>query len=129
VAHMPVEVIDIGEIPTPAMTQAITLANSLQSEFFFDRLADGDAAPFRMRSFTEVYAPDLLSEMDALRSRIKGFHPFLIAFIDAEMNGEKYSNLFASNRSEKGLGIVTEKDPISQARAEAGVGMRVEAPD
>lgn len=106
-AHMPVEVIDIGDVPSEVLTQGLTLANSLQNEFFFDRLPETDAAQFRMLSFTEVYAPDLLNEMEALRSRIKGYHPFLIAFIDAHMNGEKYSNLFASNRSEKGIGIVT----------------------
>jgi predicted nucleotide-binding protein len=106
-AHMPVEVIDIGAVPTPALTQAISVANSLQSEFFFDRLAESDAAGFRMHAFGEVFAPDLLRDMEALRLRIKGYHPFLIAFIDAELNGEKYSNLFAANRSEIGLGIVT----------------------
>jgi hypothetical protein len=45
--------------------------------------------------------------MGELRSKIKGYHPFLIAFIDAELNGETYSNLFAANRSSEGLGIVT----------------------
>jgi predicted nucleotide-binding protein len=106
-AHMPVEVIDIGDVPTPALTQAISLANSLQSEFFFDRLAENDAAQFRMRSFSQIFAPDLLRDMEELRSKIKGYHPFLIAFIDAELSNEDYSNLFAANRSEKGLGIVS----------------------
>jgi hypothetical protein len=45
--------------------------------------------------------------MEQLRSKIKGYHPFLIAFIDAELGNEEYSNLFAANRSDKGLGIVT----------------------
>jgi hypothetical protein len=106
-AHMPIEVIDIGDVLTPALTQAIGLANSLQSEFFYDRLAENDAAQFRMLSYSEVFAPDFLRDMEELRIEIKGYHPFLVAFIDAELNGEKYSNLFAANRSEKGLAIVT----------------------
>src|SRR5688572_4150863 len=106
-AHMPVEAIDIGDIPAPDLTRAITLANSLQGEFFFDRLPDQDAAQFRMSSYKKVFAPDLLTEMEQLRERIKGYHPFLISFIDAELDGEFYGNLFAANNSGKGLGIVT----------------------
>lgn len=44
-AHMPVEVIDIGDIPAEVLTQGLTVANSLQNEFFFDRLPETDAAP------------------------------------------------------------------------------------
>jgi predicted nucleotide-binding protein len=106
-AHMPVEVVDIGDIPPTPLSQAISLANSLQSEFFFDRLAEADAAQFRMHSFTRIFAPDLLSNMERLRSQIKGYHPFLIAIIDADLDGEIYGNLFAANTSGKGLAIVT----------------------
>jgi predicted nucleotide-binding protein len=45
--------------------------------------------------------------MKELRTQMKGYHPFLIAFVDAEMDGEQYSNLFASNQSHIGLGIVS----------------------
>lgn len=106
-AHMPVEIVDIGQVPNTHLTQAISVANSLQTEFFFDRLAESDAAQFRMYSYTEVYAPDFLSSMDQLRRTIKGYHPFLIAFIDGQLDGERFGNLFAANRSEQGLGVVT----------------------
>jgi hypothetical protein len=72
-AHMPVEIVDIGEVPTTPLTHAISLANSLQTEFFFDRLAQPDAANFRMHSYTEVYAPKFLSSMELLRRTIKGY--------------------------------------------------------
>lgn len=106
-AHMPVEIVDVGQVPSAPLTQAISLANSLQTEFFFNRLADHDAAQFRMHSYTKVYAPDFLSSMEQLRLAIKGYHPFLIAFIDASVDGELFGNLFASNESRKGLGLVT----------------------
>ena len=47
-AHMPVEIIDIGNVPADLLTLAITTANSLQTEFFFARLPETDAAQFRM---------------------------------------------------------------------------------
>ena len=106
-AHMPVEIVDIGGVPTASLTQAISLANSLQTEFFFDRLAEPDSVQFRMYSFTEVHAPEFLSNMEQIRRTIKGYHPFLIAFIDGNLNGESYRNLFAANQSGKGLGVVT----------------------
>ena len=106
-SHMPVEIINIGSIPTDVLSQAVTTANSLQSEFFFARLSEADESHFRMLSFTEVFAPTFLDQMESIRSRIKGYHPFLIAFVDVVLNGEEYSNLFAANRSESSLGIVT----------------------
>jgi hypothetical protein len=96
-----------SDIPIASLIQALSLANSLQTEFFFDRLAENDAAQFRTRSCTRVFAPDFLRDMENLRSTIGGYHPFLVAFIDSDLDGDHYSNLFAANRSEKGLGIVT----------------------
>jgi hypothetical protein len=39
--------------------------------------------------------------MERVRSEVRGFHPFLIAAIDAQLDGEKYGNLFSSHRGEK----------------------------
>ena len=57
----------IGDIPAEVLTQGLTLANSLQNEFFFDRLPETDAAQFRMLSFTEVYVPDILAKITSVR--------------------------------------------------------------
>lgn len=104
---MPIEVVDIGEVHDDFLNQAILTANSLQSEFNFMRLLDSEAAAFKTHSFHEVFADHLLDDMDRLRQEVKGYHPYLIAFIDAKLNGEHFSNLYAADRSERGLGIVT----------------------
>lgn len=106
-AHMPVEVVDVGDIPAEPLNRAITLANSLQTEFFFDRLPDAEAGAFRTLSYRQANATQLLNEIDAVRKQLRGYHPFLIAFIDAELKGDRFSNLFAARRSRIGLGIVT----------------------
>jgi predicted nucleotide-binding protein len=111
-ATMPIEVVDMGEIAVDMLDQAILTANSLQTEFNFSRLSDIDASRFRMHSFHEILADHLLDDMDRLRLEIKGYHPFLIALTDARLNGERFSNLFAANRSERGLGIVTTANVV-----------------
>jgi len=106
-ARMPIDVVDIGDVQTEALVRAIDTANSLQSEFFFARLTEHDADPFRMHSFNRILASEFLCNMESLRKQIGGYHPFLIAIVDADMDGDELRNLFASNDSSKGLGLVS----------------------
>jgi predicted nucleotide-binding protein len=113
-AHMPVEIVEIGRVSTDAMTQAITTANALQDEFVFLRLDNQEAALFRMHKYDDIVAPKLFAQMKSLRRRIKGFHPFMIAFVDGLLIGKKHANLFAANESQHGLGVVTTFDAIDK---------------
>jgi hypothetical protein len=44
-AQMPVEIIEVGDVPTESITVALSLANSLQKEFVYNRLAETEAQP------------------------------------------------------------------------------------
>lgn len=106
-AKLPIEIVEIGNIPAEDITQAILVANSLQDEFLFSRMTKVDSQEFAMLAFREVRIKDFLDSLEEFRTQIRGFHPFIIAIVDSELEGVKYTNLFGSNRGEKGLAIVT----------------------
>src|SRR5713101_3498072 len=104
---MPVEIVEIGDLIRFDVGRALTLANSLQSEFVYYKLDERDALDLKNRAFQELYTPDFLDSMDECRTRMAGFHPYLIAFVDAYLKGEDYENIFGSDRPEKGLAVFT----------------------
>jgi len=106
-AQMPIEVVNVGDVSPELVGEAMKTANSIQSEFLYQSLADTEANHLRLHAFKRLYAPDFLDAMQQTRTNSRGFHPYLIAFIDGELNGENFRNLFSSCREEKGLAVTT----------------------
>lgn len=106
-AQMPIEIVTIGSVTLVDIEQAISLANSIQGEFFYNLLNPADAQAFRMLAYQKASAEEFLNLIESRRSYIRGFHPFLLAVVDTELEGKYYSNLFGSHRAEKGIAVVT----------------------
>lgn len=106
-AQMPIEIIEIGNIPDEWISPALSLANSLQNEFIYVRLPETEAQQLKMYAFNLVEVPEFIDRMEQIRSDLRGYHPYILAFIDAQLNGKDYTNLFASDRAEVGLGVLT----------------------
>jgi hypothetical protein len=107
-AQMPVEIIEIGDLIQFDVSRALSLANSLQREFSFYQLDDSDSKEIRNYMFRELNTGEFLESMDECRTRMTGYHPYLIAFVDAYLTGEDgYENIFGSDRPEKGLAVFT----------------------
>ncbi len=47
-AQMPIEVVDVGSVSPDSLGQAISLANSIQSEFVYLSLPKGEAGGLRV---------------------------------------------------------------------------------
>ncbi len=107
---VPVEVVRIGDVTAEDVGSALALANSAQKELLFVELASDQAADLRMHSYISTPAAELLDTMESFRGAIRGYHPFLIAFVDARLRGPQYDNLFGSHRAEKGVAVATIAD-------------------
>jgi hypothetical protein len=83
-AQMPVEIVEVGTIPTEAMDHVLSLANSIQHEFVFQRLPEQDASRFAAYAFKHVKASEFMNTMEEIRASLRGYHPYLLAFIDAK---------------------------------------------
>ena len=106
-AQMPIEIIEVGNLPTESITIALSLANSIQKEFVYSRLPESQAQPFQAYAFNRIKAEDFMDSMEQIRNSIKGFHPFLLTFVDTALDGKDYLNIFGSNRAKKGIGVCT----------------------
>lgn len=106
-AVMPVEIVDIGDVPADEVVHAIAIANDAQSEFEFVRVSDDTAAEMRQHAFDRVTTTEMFKRMEQFRRQIRGYHPFLITVTDSYLDGKKYSNLFGSHRAKEGIAVVT----------------------
>jgi predicted nucleotide-binding protein len=104
---MPVEIVRSGNVPSDTVDAVIRHANDLQTEFAFILLDDATSASFRQHAYRQVVAEQFLDIMQGYRDNLRGFHPFVIAFIDSTIDGTRFSNLFGSHRAEKGLAVAT----------------------
>jgi predicted nucleotide-binding protein len=108
-AQMPLDFLLICETGEEQAREAAEIANSLQSEFLFSR-------PHRLEekvqwlSFNRAKSEDLLTHLGVMRKEARGFHPYLLAIVDTYLDGTKFSNIFASDRAEEGLGVLTIKN-------------------
>lgn len=106
-AVVPIEVVKIGEVFPDDVSAALALANSVQEEFLFIEFSDTQSASLQMHAYTHAQAPEILDTLEHFRNNIRGYHPFIIAIIDATLDGKQYSNLFGSHRGENGLAVIT----------------------
>jgi hypothetical protein len=112
-AQMPVEVVIINRYVSDSINQAIRLANSLQDEVSFTTLPIEEAQHFYMHAFNHMKSTDFLNAMEHIKQTIRGFHPFMIAIVEAAVDGPKYSNLFGSYRSDKGIAFFTTHNVLN----------------
>ncbi len=107
-AQMPIEVIEVVSVLSESLSRALQLANSVQNEFVFSFMPDFDPEDFAIEQFYEVKTEEFMNRMERLRADIGGYHPFLIAFVDSELEGKDgMKNIFGSNRPENGLAVFT----------------------
>ena len=106
-AKVPVEIVIVGETALESISAALQLANAEQSEFIFAQAPPSISAPLQIHTYKRAKTNDFLDLVERTRSESRGFHPFIIVATDAELDGEKFSNLFGSHRAEKGLAILT----------------------
>lgn len=106
-ARVPIEIVTIGETALESIPIALELANAEQSEFTFAQAPTSITAPLQLHTYKRARTAEILDLVERTRSESRGFHPFLVVATDAELDGEKFSNLFGSHRAEEGLAICT----------------------
>lgn len=60
-----------------------------------------------MLAYKQASSKEFMDKMESIRTDIGGYHPFVIAVVDTKLEGQKFSNIFGSNRAEKGVAVFT----------------------
>jgi len=106
-ATMPIEITYSGTIAAEDLRDVVDRANSAQAEFAFVLLDDAESANLRPHAYRRIVAAEYLDIMQSFRDNLRGFHPFLISFVDSDVDGTRFTNLFGSHRAEAGLAVAT----------------------
>lgn len=106
-AKLPIEILRIGNTFQNEIAETIILLNSSQNEIEFSLLSAADEEKFQLLNYQDTDCDKLLSEINTIRSQIKGYHPYLICITNSHLKGGKYKNLFGNNDNDKGLAIFT----------------------
>jgi predicted nucleotide-binding protein len=108
-AKLPIEVISVNQNFefSRELNEAVEIANSLQQEFVFQLISETEGSPFSFLSFNVGKSEEIMDNMETIREKIKGYHPFILLIMDTKLDGKDFGNIFGSNRAEKGLGVLT----------------------
>jgi hypothetical protein len=106
-AQLPVEIVMIGEIPGDQLERAVSTANTVQDEIIFSFFPETGLNEFRVLAFDHVVSDDIMDRMSDVRIARRGYHPYLLSFIDAALDGREYTNIFGSDRADEGLAVFT----------------------
>jgi len=106
-ARVPIEIVVVGTNDLAEVPSAMALANAEQDEFSFQAASHEFQGQMQMHAYANVKADIFFDQMERIRTEVRGFHPFVIAAIDAHLDDTQYSNLFGSHRAEKGFAVAT----------------------
>lgn len=113
-AKVPIEVVIIGDNGLADLPAAIALANSEQTEFVFSSASEDLVRRMRMYTFKLNDVSEFFDHMERIRTKVRGYHPFLIAAIDSELQEARFGNLFGSYRAEKGIAVLTTSNVATE---------------
>lgn len=106
-AKLPIEIVEIGDLPSEEITKALILANQLQSEFYYLRMKKGDAEKFSTLNYKTMDVNYIFENMEKRKTMIKGYHPFIIAITDTYLESGSLTNIFGDHRAREGIAAFT----------------------
>ena len=106
-ATLPIELIDLREVQTTDLLIAIEEANRVQNDVKFCLLDDTFADALRLSILDDTHTETFFDAVIKKKAEWRGFHPFIICFVDCALHCDKWDNLFSSQHAENGIGIVT----------------------
>ena len=109
-AKLPVEIIDLREKNTPDLIVAVEEANRIQNEIDYSVLDRFFADDMRLFVLTNTHTGEFFSALQNKKKEWRGFHPYIICFVDSELHSDKWGNLFSSRQAEHGIGVITSKE-------------------
>jgi len=107
-----IEAVPLDGVPAELLEDVCKRLNAVQPEFTFG-LPTGqlrnDGVTFTRQNYI---ANDVFTWLLDARIRVKGNHPYLIAFVQGPLQSATTANLFGSHDAQKGLAVVTLHDHI-----------------
>jgi predicted nucleotide-binding protein len=108
-SKLPIEVCLLGKVKETEVNIAISIANSIQDQFVFERLDPISERRFQTLNFRTINTKQFFGQAKTIKDSLHGFHPSLILFVDSSLESEGWRNLFSARDNENRIAISTIK--------------------
>jgi predicted nucleotide-binding protein len=108
-SKLPVEIALMGKVKDEEVDIAIEKANSIQDQFIFERLDPTSERRFKALNFRTINTDSFFQQAKTVKDSLPGYHQKLILFVDSDLEGGSWHNLFSDRDSEIGIAISTIK--------------------
>lgn len=105
-AKIPIEILNYSKEFTEEVIECIAIANKLQNSIEYSIINEIEESQLPLLEATEINTGLFFDELNAIRNKIGGFHPYILTICDKPLYAN-YFNLFGNSRAKKGLGILT----------------------
>ena len=109
-AQLPVEILNLLTDGSAALSLALAEAARVQDEFAFTMLDATCSNAMRLHVRQDTHTGTFFDALSVKKREWRGYHPYIIAFLECPLHSDKWGNLFSSRRAENGLAIVTDAD-------------------
>ncbi len=106
-SKLPIDIVNFDDKFEFELDTAITISNTIQSEFVFTKANSDIKTKFNLLHLEENNASEFIEEANEIKLSLSGFYPYLVFLSGNPLNDDEWSNLFATTDSEKGISIIT----------------------
>lgn len=106
-SKFPIDVINFDEEFEFEFETAINIANTIQSDFIFTKADRSFVQKFKLIHLEENDGNEFIDNAIEIRNDIPGYFPHMLFISGNPLEADDWSNLFAHNRAEDGISIVS----------------------
>lgn len=106
-SKLPIDIVNFDNTFLPDITKAVEIVNNIQDDFIFSLTPNDIRNKFQLIHLDDIDVNEFLESADKIKSKIKGYYPYIIFVTPSSLKSEKWDNLYGSTESEKGLSIIT----------------------
>jgi len=103
----PIDVISFDDNHEFEIETAINIANQIQDDFLFTKATRALTRKFNLVHYEKNNGEEFFDEVIEIKKDLTGYFPNLLFFSGNPLNDGKWFNLFACNRAESGLSLIT----------------------
>lgn len=106
-SKFPIDIINFDLEFEFELETAITISNAIQDDFIFSKADRTITQKFKLIHFEENDGNEFIDNALKIKKDISGYYPYLLFISNNPLKADGWHNLFAHNRSEEGISIIT----------------------
>lgn len=111
-SKFPIDIINFDEEFEFELETAINISNNIQDDFIFTKADRSLVQKFRLIHFEENDGNEFIDEALKIKDEISGYYPYILFISGNPLKADGWKNLFAHNKSEDGISIVTTNNVV-----------------